>query len=178
MLRDKFPRLYNDNSIMVALWSAEDIALQEIKNHLDNNLNEMFIDTMNVLIERMEDILGLPHYTTKTLDERRSLIKSKLRGYGTVTSTLIKNICDAYTNGDVIITEKPDNYEFDIKFTSVRGIPTNLSDLQNVIHIIKPAHLNVTYSFTYTTWNRLDSLDYDWNMIDSLNKTWNEMEVL
>ena len=176
MLRDKMSSFYEQSGMMLKLFEVEDTEIQSLEDAIENTFDQFFIDSADTTIDRWEEEVGIPK-SSLPIDQRRATVKSKLRGYGTVTVSHIKTVCDSYTNGDVSITEKPD-YEFEIKFNSVRGIPPNMSDLQAQIEQIKPAHLGVTYVYLYTTWNRFDSFNYTWDQFDSLNKTWDELEVM
>ena len=59
---------------------------------------------------------------------------------------MIKIVCDSFSNGDVKVT-------FDgiihVKFTSVEGIPPNMSDLKNAVEEIKPAYLLLDYLYAF-----------------------------
>ncbi len=109
--------------------------------------------------------------------ERRAVIKSKQRGYGTVTVSLIKNVAESYANGTVEVTEQFELYQFTISFIDTRGIPPNLDDLKEVIEKIKPAHLAVIYTFTYLNWDELDAKNLTWDELDAKNLTWDEFET-
>ncbi|PGT89223.1 putative phage tail protein [Bacillus sp. AFS040349] len=177
MLRDKMPSFYSESGMMLQLFEVEDTEIQDLEKSIQNTFDEFFIDTAKATIDRWEKEVGVPK-SSLPIEQRRATVKSKLRGYGTVNVDHIKTICDSYTNGDVSIIEKPSTYEFEVKFNSVRGIPPNMKDLQNIINQIKPAHLGVTYIYLYTTWDRFDSFNYTWDEFDSLNKTWDELEVM
>ena len=82
----------------------------------------------------------------KPLSDRRSVIKSKLRGSGKVDHIQIKLVADAYTNGDVVVSF---NGHIVVKFTSNYGIPPNLDDVKNALEDVKPAHLAIDYEFRY-----------------------------
>lgn len=159
MLRDRFGTFYLNSGMMLNLFEVEDTELNLINTEIDNAYNEFFIDTAINTLDQWEAEYGLPK-STLPVDQRRATIKAKKRGYGTVTATHIKTICDAYTNGNVNVTEKPSTYEFEIKFNSFVGIPPNIDDLKNVIEQIKPAHLGVTYVYLFTTYQVLSGFSH------------------
>jgi uncharacterized protein YmfQ (DUF2313 family) len=178
MLRDKFPSFYENSGMMLALWEVEDTEITNIQDSLTSTIDQTFIDSTDTEIERWETLFGLPIRPNIPLTDRQSTVKAKMRGIGVVNVAQIKRTADAFTNGDVQVTEKPTTYEFEIKFTAVKGIPPNMTDLQNAINQLKPAHLNVTYVYAYSTWDSLDSKVYTWNGIDTLAKTWDQFETL
>jgi hypothetical protein len=122
---------------------------------------QLSIDTATWSMPIYEKELKIPTDPAKPISERRSVIKSKMRGTGQVDASLIKLVADSYSNGDVDVS-------FDgtirITFTSVVGVPPNMQDLQDAIEEIKPAHLAVLYVFLYNTWNQIST------------KTWGELE--
>jgi uncharacterized protein YmfQ (DUF2313 family) len=81
----------------------------------------------------------------KDLDERRSIIKSKLRGYGTVTKTFIQNVTEAYANGDVEVIEDYANYKIIIRFVNRYALPRDIDKIKEIIREIIPAHLDIEY---------------------------------
>ncbi|MCL6615562.1 MAG: YmfQ family protein, partial [Anoxybacillus ayderensis] len=72
-----------------------------------------------------------------------------LRGIGTVTVALIKNVAESWYNGEVEVTEQPSLYTVKIKFVSKLGVPSNLADIQNALREIIPAHLAINFEFSY-----------------------------
>jgi uncharacterized protein YmfQ (DUF2313 family) len=177
MLLNQMPSFYQNSSTMIQLFQVEDTEILQLQEAAESVLNQFFIESADTTIDRWEQEVGV-FKSNLPIEQRRETVKSKLRGYGTVTVSHIKNICDAFTNGDVAVVEKPSAYEFEIKFQNVRGIPSNIDDLQSVIEQIKPAHLRVTYNYLYTTWDRFDSFNFTWDAFDTLNKTWDEIEVM
>ena len=95
---------------------------------------------------------------------------SKLRGTGTVTKSMMKNVAASFVNGDIEIIEYPSEYCFAVKFTSRTGIPYNISDIQAMIEEIKPAHLAVEYIFTYKLWQDIMGILNNWKTVNTY--TW------
>ena len=59
----------------------------------------------------------------------------------------------AFSNGEVEVnpTATPGLYE--IKFVGTKGVPDNIDGLKEALSIIIPAHLGISYKFTYNAWN-------------------------
>ena len=104
------------------------------------------------------------------LEEKRSRILARLRGIGTVTKSMVKNVANSFVNGQIEIVEYPEQYAFGIKFISKKGRPPNLEALQSIIEEIKPAHLAVEYIFTYRIWQDIINILNDWQTVK--NYTW------
>ncbi|AOY78356.1 hypothetical protein BJL90_12935 [Clostridium formicaceticum] len=149
------PGYYKTSQVMNSLTGVEAIQMQEFNSKLDDVLNQFFVDTATFALERWEKELGIPVNNSKPAAFRRSVIKSKLRGSGTVTVNLIKNVSESYSNGEVDVIENNPNYSFTVKFVGTLGIPPNLEDLKNAIEEIKPAHLVALFQFIYNTHNTL-----------------------
>lgn len=125
--------------------------VEKIKEERDELFNQLNVDTATWGLELWEKEYGLETDITKTLSDRRSRIKSKMRGVGTTTKGLIKNIAESFSNGQVEVTEHNDEYYFEIEFVGKIGLPPNIPDLKAAIEEAKPAHLNVVYICKYRT---------------------------
>ena len=138
-------------------------AIEDFKLQLD-------VDTATWGLDYYEKELKIKTDYTKPYAHRRSVIKSKWRTVGKCDRTLIKLTADAYTNGDV---EVAFNGRIVITFTSVKGIPPNMSDLQAIMEEIKPAHKMIEYEFIYTTWGEVKATT--WGNLK--NHTWGQVKV-
>jgi uncharacterized protein YmfQ (DUF2313 family) len=125
--------------------------LQSFEDNIADVLNQFFVDTATWGLANWESFLGIKTDPSKPDSDRRSVIKAKIRGTGTVTIDLIKNVALSFTNGNVDVTEQNSQYQFTIKFIDALGVPPNLDDFKAAIEEIKPAHLSVIYSFRYLT---------------------------
>jgi len=63
---------------------------------------------------------------------------------------------------------------FKIKFAGTKGIPNNMDGLKEALDIIILAHLGLTYTFTFNTWEFV----YQKTWGDCLNMTWNDLRSL
>lgn len=171
-LMKHMPNYYKTSQVIKKITDSEDKELQLFEQRLNNTLNQFFVDLADSSLERWEAELGIPVNNSKPAEFRRSVIKSKLRGAGTVTVELIKNVSESYSNGEVDITEDNPNSIFTVTFVGTVGIPPNLDDLKNAIEEIKPAHLGVLYEFIYNTWDDLKTFTWDYLS----NNTWEEIK--
>ena len=107
--------------------------VEKIKEERDELFNQFNVDTATWSLELWEKEYGLETDITKTLSDRRSRIKSKMRGVVTTTKGLIKNIAESFSNGQVEVTEHNDEYYFEIEFVGKIGLPPNIPDLKAAI---------------------------------------------
>ena len=132
--------------------------------------NQFFVVLADENISEHEKDVGLAPDAGADIDTRRGRVLSKLRGTGTVTKSMMKNVAASFVNGDIEIIEYPSEYCFAVKFTSRTGIPYNISDIQAMIEEIKPAHLAVEYIFTYKLWQDIMGILNNWKTVNTY--TW------
>lgn len=148
---EALPGLYEDIYEARVIMQTEGIEIDEITSNLGDVLDQAIVDKATWGLVNWENFLGIQTDIVKPYDQRRSVIKSKIRGTGTVTVTLLKNVASSYENGAIEVTQQPSLYQFTVKFIDTLGAPTNLDDLKQAIEVIKPAHLAIVYLFRYLT---------------------------
>ncbi|AKA68560.1 putative phage tail protein [Clostridium scatologenes] len=146
ILKSYLPSLLSDTKTFDELLNAEGIEFDKVHVNINDIKLQLNIDTATWGLDIYEKDLGIITDHTKNLDYRRSVIKSKSRGSGKLNATMIKLVCDSFSNGNVQVT-------FDgiihVKFTSVKGIPPNMNDLRDAVNEIKPAYLLLDYLYAY-----------------------------
>jgi len=151
------PAFYATSRIMSSSIDSQGVEMDSFWQALDETLAQYFVTTATWGLDQWEQELGIPTELAKPVDQRRSVILSKIRGIGSVTIGLIKSVAEAYDGGTVDVTVQPELYQFTVKFIDTLGIPPNLDDLKEAIEEIKPAHLAVEYEFTYYLYSDLAS---------------------
>ena len=131
------------------LLQAEESVMQELRDNVSSQEQQLVISTSTWGLERHEKILGLPTDSESSMEDRRSRIIAKLAGQGTVTKALIQHVASSFTNGEVEVIEHPEQYSFDVRFIRVLGTPPNMADLSAALDEIKPAHLVYQYLYRY-----------------------------
>lgn len=135
-----------NSKVIQSVFTSEEQQFTLLNSSIEDIKKQLDIDTATWGLVVYEKELKIPTNLNKPLNDRRSVIKSKLRANGKVDSIQIKLVADAYTNGDVLVSF---NGHIVVKFNSVYGIPPNLEDLKFAIEDVKPAHLAVDYEFNY-----------------------------
>ena len=151
------PGYYRKSKAMNDLVHSIENEFERLKAETALTENQFFVILSDRDIKNHEEDVGLVPDTSADIETRRGRVLSKLRGTGTVTKTMMKNVAASFVNGDIEIIEYPSEYCFAVKFTSKTGVPYNIADIQAMIEEIKPAHLAVEYIFTYRLWQ--DILD-------------------
>ena len=156
---EKMPSYYRKSRIVNELLDSIEAEFEVLRNEVLLTENQFFVILSERNINNHEQDVGLTPDNTADINTRRGRVLSRLRGTGTVTKTMMKNVAASFVNGDIEIIEYPSEYTFAVKFTSRTGVPYNLEDIQKMIEEIKPAHLAVEYIFTYRLWQYvIDSL--------------------
>ena len=138
-------------------------------NIYDMGMQILSIDTATHKLSEYERELGLSTNITHTYEDRREIIKAKLRGSGTTTRTMIINAAESFSGGDVDVIEYPEEGYFVVQFIGVKGIPRNMKAFINMLDTIKPAHLAYEFKYTYTTCQML--IDWDVKCSDASTMT-------
>ena len=146
---EKLPSYYRKSKVMQELMQSLELEMERLRSAVQLTENQFFVLLADKNLAEHEKDVGLNPDLSTDLESRRGRVLSRLRGTGTVTKTMIKNVAASFVNGEIEITEYPSQYLFSVAFTSKQGIPYNLTDIQNMIEEIKPAHLAVEYIFTY-----------------------------
>lgn len=123
--------------------------LRRLARPLSRRICRFFVRTATWGLNRWESELGVETDLSKPLEQRRAVVESRLRGNGKFLGQLVKSVAEAYDGGKVKVSFQPAVWSFTVKFIDTLGIPPNLDDLKAVIEEIKPAHLDVTYEFSY-----------------------------
>lgn len=138
--------------------------LDKTDGEIDDYKDQIDIEKATWALSNYERELGIPTDSSKSLEDRRSVIIAKLRGMGKIGAREIKLVAESWVNGEVDV--RFIDGVIMIKFNSDVGIPVSINDLKNEIQNIIPAHLPVNYEFKYLTIQEVNQLT-----IEQLNNT-------
>lgn len=148
-MQSELPDYYGHVLEMKVLMQTEGVQFDQLQMDLEDQLNQRFVSTATWGLSDWEKELGIIAPVGQPLSQRRSVVRSKLRGIGKFSGKLLKTVAEAYDNGTVDVTFNPAAGTFEVQFVDTQGIPPNLNDLKAAIDEIIPAHLTVTYEFSY-----------------------------
>lgn len=154
-MTDALPRYYDEFREVDNITTVESAEFEKLNAEIADVLNQFYIDKATWGLAQWERVCGLPTDESKPRNQRRELIKSKLRGMGTSTVALIQNVAQSYVNGEVDVIEESAQYAVKIKFVGRFGVPENLADIEKALRDIIPAHLAMTFEFLYVTYDIL-----------------------
>ncbi|AWB45315.1 phage portal protein [Paenibacillus sp. CAA11] len=148
-LMSYLPAYYETSRVIKADMQSKGMEMDLFYLALSETLQQFFVRTATWGLERWERELGIVTEPLKPLEQRRSVVESKLRGAGRFTGRLVKNVAEAYDGGAVDVSFRPEAWSFTVKFVDTLGLPPNIDDLKAAIEEIKPAHMAVEYEFRY-----------------------------
>ena len=148
-LINKLPSFY-DNDITKPIQDSFTVEANSINDEVEKTLNQFFVDSATYGLDYWEKMLGISK-NNNDIQTRRENIKAKMRSRGTTNIKVIKNICEAYSNGIVEIIVNHSDYSFVVDFVGSIGMPQAFEELDKTINEIKPCHLAHSYKFNYIT---------------------------
>lgn len=114
------------------------------------NEHELFIDTAVKALQIHARDLGISIGSSLSVKQQRELVTAHYRAtFEQTNESTIKGIASSFSNGEVEISPINSDGIFEIKFTGLFGVPTNMDGLKKAIYTILPAHLDVTYAYSY-----------------------------
>ncbi len=154
--------------------SVGDEVIEEAKEFEDTKA-QMRVETATWGIGDWEREYSIPVNERKPLDQRISFVLSKQRSAGVTRIPLVKRVAESFEYGEVDVQQDIPNYTITISFVGKLGMPPDIKDIQFALRSIIPAHLDINYIFTYTTWDELESHRMKWDQLGTF--TWDEVMV-
>ena len=155
----KLPSFY-ENDITKPIQNSFTVEANSINDEVENTLNQFYVDSATFGLDKWEKMLGISK-NNFDYQTRRENIKARMRSRGTTSIEVIKNICEAYSYGEVEIIVNHADYSFEINFIGSIGVPKAFAELDKTIEEIKPAHLAHSYKFNYNTHGDLSKYTHE-----------------
>lgn len=169
---DELPEVMRESRYVRDVYDGFEALRGYVETALDETENNMFVATADKNgLAAWEAMLGIETDEGAAAGDRRSVILSKLRGQGTCTAAMLKNMAESFSGGEAAVTEKPQDYEIEIKFTSMYGVPPRVDEFCAAIERIIPAHIAYTLAYTYATWGQMGT--HTWAEVSA--HTWGEI---
>lgn len=109
----------------------------------------------------------------KPLEDRRSLVLAKTRGYGIVTPERIRRTAESFKYGEVSVSENAGRVI--VTFTSLYGVPPFLNDIKRALRDLIPAHLEIEYRFLYNTYTDVYEAVSSYDTLTGLGLSYTEL---
>lgn len=154
--------------------NAYDKEFRRVEQSLDVVDRNMLLDTAIEMLHIYEKDLGIQTRKDLKYDQRREQISSRyIASFDQTTEDTIKAVAQAYSNGEVEVNPTDVDGMYEIKFIGTKGIPSNIEGLKEALDIVIPAHLGLTYTFTYNPWEFVSQMT--WGKVADM--TWNDLRV-
>lgn len=171
------PKYEKKSTVFNEILTAYDREFRNVEQRLEVAKRNIFIDTAVEALPIYERDLGIESINTLDYQQRREQIFARNRAsFDQTTEETIKEVAAAYSNGEVELNTTQTVGVYEIKFVGSVGIPNNIEGLKKALDVIFPAHLGLTYNYSFNTWDSIKG--NTWN--DASSHTWKEMreEVL
>lgn len=151
-----YPRYYRDLLEMVAILNAQGKLLDDAKAQIEQNYLNNFIEYMDeAAISDLEEFLEIHNDGTKTLDERKKIVKPYFAGFGRISSTTIKEMIAAYSDATADVRLEPfdeaGNNMLYIDLTCGQDATVLINDVLNMLSKKIPAHIMYRLFLRYTS---------------------------
>lgn len=141
------PQQYREDPWVLALADAILGVLEDQDAQSVSIREQLSLDTITWALEIEEALAGIVPPADATLENRRSTLKAKLRSSGKVTIELIQAVCDAWKNGEVVVSFTGGKIR--LQFVCAYGVPADLDALKAAVRLVIPAHLAAEYAIKY-----------------------------
>ena len=171
-------RLYDlDSGAGRAELKAIGNALDRAYESLENLEKEAIpVSASHYGLESYEKLMPfVPAYSL--VSERRAAICALMRIDGMGFTLKALNSTAAGCGIGVLIEESDKPMTVRVNIINTRGVPEDFSALQERIEQILPCHLDVEYSFIYTTWNEFMGYIDSWDELMGAIADWSAMEI-
>ncbi|MFC3802724.1 putative phage tail protein [Cohnella sp. GCM10012308] len=159
MLED-LPGFYAPILEMRVLLQASGEQFDRLQTDIADQLAQRFISSATWDLDSWEEELGIVSAAGQPADQRRAVIRSKLRGFGKFSGALLKSVAEAYDNGQIEVSFDAPSSTFTVRFVSTLGMPPNINSLMAAIAEIVPAHLLVNYTYRYLSIGEVEALGW------------------
>lgn len=171
---DSLPLYERKSKVFQEILIANDREFRNNEQLLQVVERNIFLDTAIESLAIHERDLSIESVKSLRYDQRREQISSRYRAaFDQTTEETIKTVASAYSNGDVEVNKTDTAGIYEIKFIGTRGVPDNIEGLKKALDIIIPAHLGLTYVFTFTPWSDLQNQTWG----DVADETWDDLRM-
>ena len=164
------PDYWHKSAEMQEILESDGIEIAQLLNKARSIYGDSFILTASEsrIKEWEQDLKLVP---TGTLEQRRLMVLSVLRGAGKLNEAKIKGIVNAFTGGDSIVT-------FADSTINVQVMPPNngevflFPDIERSINPRKPAHIGLVVERFYSTWGDINEQFDSWEDLRTAKADW------
>lgn len=170
------PSFLNASEISKNAWyKALGRQFDDLETAIEDNQNQLFVTLASWALSNYEADYAIKLVDGGTDAERQNNIMAKMRSGQGSTPAALKNILSAYGYATEI-DEDFSNYQFTIKFTDFKGIPSNMGDLQLLLQSMTPAHLKTLYQYLYNVYSNFNG-QFTYAKIQASGLTYQQLQT-
>ena len=137
------PWYYLESVVMNELIDASGIEFDNVRDVIDDILNQFFVATATWGLDSWEKFLGITD-TSKTIDARRQAIIQKINGSQTATLDFMTRLVNQYIDdASGIVVDHPETYSIEIDIPLIDK--ENLKKISQDVNTYIPAHIGPYY---------------------------------
>lgn len=174
-LMNYMPEYYQNSNAIKNMLDSHSYEVGKLLVTIEDVEKQLYINTATWGLDIWEAVYGITTNLTATYEDRREVIKAKMRGQGTITKQMLKKTAEAFSGGEVEIIEYPEQDLFIVKFIGVKGIPRNMAGFISMLDHITPSHLEYNIQYSYTVWDMIEDKNITWNF--AKQNTWNQLKT-
>lgn len=172
LLRDLHPERVYRSPELARLYDAADALFTQIWADVADVEAQLRVGTATWGLKLWERDYGLTPDVSETFDERRARVRSHMRGAGTTTVEMLRNLTAAYLGGETAVDDTSELWHLIVTFIGVVGVPSNMGDLKAAVAAARPAHMIVDYIIRYNLWGEVKT--HTWGALAA--RTWHDVK--
>lgn len=164
-----------DAVTMRAFLKALGRQFDDLEAAITDNQNQLLVQDATWALDNYEAEYAIKLVDGGTDPERRNNVMAKMRAGQGATPAALKSILSAYGYATQIDEDFP-NYQFTIKFSDFKGVPSNMGDLKLLLQSMTPAHLKALYQYLYNVYSDFNG-KYTYDQLKNGGKTYQQLQT-
>lgn len=175
-LESYIPAIPGSSIIFQAIFSSEGAEFDLLVTAFAELLDQTFASRVTWAVETWEQELGIITDPGFTIEQRRSVILSKLGSALTATNKRVKHVAYEDLGVNVDVVENSPEYNVIVRATGWAEITPYSAAFEDAMRALIPAHLGITFEYQYGTFDELDAHSWDFDEVDALGHDWDHFE--
>lgn len=135
------------NPEIEALLKIGNVETGKINSLIEDLKKQCFVNTATWGLDYWEQALGITTNINISQNERRAVIRAKLKGMDITTKNVLESVAEEFMTGKATVIEHHKDYCIDLVMDSDEGFPYGPETLYHAISEIIPAHICVDYHY-------------------------------
>lgn len=163
------PPFWEESTEVTEFFDALSARSTALRRAMDGMRKELCVTTAEASLPYYAKMYGIPDGGDP--EALRAEILAKIRSVGVCNRDKLERLALSHACGEIAVREIPEEYTVEITFLSTLGIPKNIAALEKALRDVVPAHLAISFVYTYRQWGALEG--HTWQDLQS--HTWNDI---